>query len=123
MSEQRKPCKRGGVHTAGMGGGRAARLRQGMADVKVLKGLLAREARSQFISRRQTVQPAPVFYCAASSVTPLHPPFFAQLSCAHGVSRNSDDFDNGGLSRSQGYRWNLLCPKAKKAPQDTAGQG
>ncbi|EAY0104218.1 DUF1472 domain-containing protein [Salmonella enterica] len=34
-----------------------------------------------------------LFYCAAASVTPLHPPLFARLSCRHGVSRNSDDID------------------------------
>ncbi len=34
-----------------------------------------------------------LFYCAAASVTPLHPPLFARLSCRHGVSRNADDID------------------------------
>lgn len=52
-----------------MGGGRAARIRQGMADVKVLKGLLAHEARSQFISAVKPSSQLLFFYCAASLVT------------------------------------------------------
>ncbi|EKN5956434.1 DUF1472 domain-containing protein [Yersinia enterocolitica] len=28
-----------------------------------------------------------LFYCAAASVTPLHPPLFARLSCRHGTAR------------------------------------
>ena len=60
------------------GGPTPARIRQGMADVKVVKGLLAREARSQFISKASfAVKPSSqllFFYCAAASVTSLHPP-------------------------------------------------
>ncbi|EDC2357981.1 DUF1472 domain-containing protein [Salmonella enterica] len=66
-----------------------------------LKGIIRRlPVVFRLIFRRQTVQPAPAFYCAAASVTPLHPPLFARLSCRHGVSRNSDDIDYGGFSMS-----------------------
>ncbi|EEM3688227.1 DUF1472 domain-containing protein [Salmonella enterica] len=59
-----------------------------------LKGIIRRlPVVFRLIFRRQTVRLLLLFYCAAASVTPLHPPLFARLSCRHGVSRNSDDID------------------------------